>query len=171
MDGDNEFGSYEDLVDDFSSETLPIKQLVPGMDHPMFAHSSDAGLDLRSAEPTFKLLGGQQKSVSTGIAVDIQRYADSAGTGPLFGMVTIRSSVARSGISLANGVGIIDAGYQGMIVLLLNNNTLEPVTIEKNSRVAQMILVPCFIPTIKIVEEFECPTERGTGGFGSSGKF
>jgi dUTP pyrophosphatase len=128
---------------------------------PERAHPGDAGLDLRAAEAT--VLGpGQRTSVGTGIAIAVpDGHA---------GLVLPRSGLAaKHGIALVNAPGLIDSGYRGEVrVLLLNTDPGEPFEINIGDRIAQLVIVE--VPDISVVETRELgDTERGEGGFGSTG--
>jgi dUTP pyrophosphatase len=140
---------------------LPVRLLEPGAALPSRANEGDAGIDLAAAEPA--LLGpGERASIGTGIAVAIP-----AGHG---GLVLPRSGLAlRHGISMVNAPGLIDSGYRGEIrVLLLNTDREHAFEIEPGDRIAQLLVMPFAAAT-----PFEAATlsdsDRGTGGFGSSG--
>ena len=128
---------------------------------PTRAHSGDAGLDLYAVEGVV-LEPGARTSVGTGIAVEIP---DGQA-----GLVLPRSGLAaRHGIALVNAPGLIDAGYRGEIrVLLLNTDRSSAFRLEPGDRIAQLVLVR--VETPEVVEaEALASSERGHGGFGSSG--
>ncbi len=128
---------------------------------PSRANGGDAGLDLRAAEPA--LIGpAERASIGTGVAVEIP-------TGHA-GLVLPRSGLAlKHGISMVNAPGLVDCGYRGELrVLLLNTDREHPFEVEPGDRIAQLLLVPFATATpVQVAELSE--TERGTGGFGSSG--
>jgi dUTP pyrophosphatase len=141
---------------------LAVKRLDPQAILPRRAHAGDAGMDLYATEPV-TLAPGARASVGTGIAVAIPE-----GQG---GLVLPRSGLAaRSGIALVNAPGLIDAGYRGEIrVLLLNTDRETPCEIAIGDRIAQLVLVRLELPAT--VEVAELPvSDRGEGGFGSSGR-
>jgi dUTP pyrophosphatase len=140
---------------------LAVKRLHPHAVLPRRAYAGDAGLDLHATE-AITLQPGARASVGTGIAVAIPE-----GQG---GLVLPRSGLAaRSGIALVNAPGLIDAGYRGEIrVLLLNTDRETPCEIAVGDRVAQLVLVKLELPATIEVDELP-PSERGAGGFGSSG--
>jgi dUTP pyrophosphatase len=129
---------------------------------PTRAHAGDAGLDLYALEPGV-LEPGQRTSVATGIAVEIPPGHA--------GLVLPRSGLAaRHGISVVNAPGLIDSGYRGEVrVLLLNTDSRHRFEIAAGARIAQLVVVSVALP-----EVVEVPTlgdsERGDGGFGSSGR-
>jgi len=128
---------------------------------PARAHSGDAGLDLSACEE-ITIGVGERGAVGTGIAVEIpEGHA---------GLVVPRSGLAlRHGISMVNAPGVIDAGYRGEVrLLLLNTDSQSPFTVEPGMRVGQLLVVP--VADVDVVETDEVTaTERGVGGFGSSG--
>ena len=128
---------------------------------PTFAHAGDAGMDLRSIE-TVTLQPMERRLVATGLAVAIpDGYA---------GLVLPRSGLAlKKGLTIANTPGLIDAHYRGELkVIAINVDPKNPVTIEAGDRIAQLVIQR--IPEVQIVEVDELDdTDRGEGGFGSSG--
>ncbi|MBV8217558.1 MAG: dUTP diphosphatase [Solirubrobacterales bacterium] len=142
--------------------SLKVRRLEAGARLPSRAYPSDAGLDLYALEDAV-LEPGARASVGTGIAVEIP---DGQA-----GLVLPRSGLAaRHGIALVNAPGLIDAGYRGEIrVLLLNTDRDEPFTVRCGERIAQLVLVRIETPEVVEVHELAL-TERGAGGFGSSGR-
>jgi dUTP pyrophosphatase len=129
---------------------------------PTRANEGDAGLDLYAAEPA--ILGpGDRASVGTGIALEIPSGHA--------GLVLPRSGLAfRHGIALVNAPGLIDAGYRGEIrVLLLNTDASEPFEVGVGDRIAQLLLTP-FASVVPAEAVELASSERGGGGFGSSGR-
>ncbi|WP_307974023.1 dUTP diphosphatase [uncultured Parolsenella sp.] len=140
---------------------LPIKRLDPSVELPSYAYEGDAGLDLRSNEDV-TLAPLERRLVSTGLAVAIpDGYA---------GFVQPRSGLAlREGLSMANTPGLIDAHYRGELkVCAINLDAKKPVHIERGERIAQLVIQK--VPTVCLCEVSELDeTDRGSGGFGSSG--
>jgi dUTP diphosphatase len=140
---------------------LPVRRLDPAAVVPTRAHDGDAGLDLYACEPA-TVWAGQRASVRTGIAIEVPPGHA--------GLVLPRSGLAaRHGIALVNAPGLIDPGYRGEVkILLLNTDSEAHFEIAPGDRIAQLLLVP-----FASLEAFEVPelsaTERGEGGFGSSG--
>ena len=128
---------------------------------PSRAHSGDAGFDLSACEE-ITIGVGERAAVGTGIAVEIpDGHA---------GLVVPRSGLAlRHGISMVNSPGVIDAGYRGEVrLLLLNTDNESAFTVEPGMRVAQLLVVA--VADVELVETDEVTaTDRGAGGFGSSG--
>ncbi|HTT30405.1 MAG TPA: dUTP diphosphatase [Solirubrobacteraceae bacterium] len=141
--------------------SLKVRRLDAGARVPSRAYPGDAGLDLYALEEAVLEPGGRA-SVGTGIAVEIP---DGQA-----GLVLPRSGLAaRHGIALVNAPGLIDAGYRGEIrVLLLNTDRDEPFTVQRGERIAQLVLVRIETPEVVEVHELAL-SERGAGGFGSSG--
>lgn len=140
---------------------LPIQRLDPSVELPTYAYEGDAGLDLRSSEDVV-LAPGERRLVSTGLAVAIpEGYA---------GFVQPRSGLAlREGLSMANTPGLIDSHYRGELkVCAINLDPHEPIHIVKGERIAQLVIQR--VPQVRLREVSELDaTDRGTGGFGSSG--
>jgi dUTP pyrophosphatase len=142
---------------------LRVLRLDPRATLPTRAYGHDAGLDLYALEPVV-LDPGARASVRTGVAVEIPEGQA--------GLVLPRSGLAaRHGIALVNAPGLIDAGYRGELqVLLLNTDRGEPCSLSAGDRIAQLVLVAVETPAVLEVSELSA-SERGVGGFGSSGGF
>lgn len=141
---------------------LHIKRLDKDLPLPAYARVSDAGLDLLAAEPVTLVPGGRA-AVPTGIAVAIpDGYA---------GFVHARSGRAISeGLALVNAPGLIDAGYRGEIkVIVVNLDPAEPIKIERGDKIAQLVIQPVAKAELIEVDLLE-GSERGEGGFGSTGR-
>ena len=142
--------------------TLRVQRLAATAKLPSRATAGDAGLDLYASEPA-RLDPGARASVGTGIAVEIpDGHA---------GLVLPRSGwAAKHGISLVNAPGLIDAGYRGEVrVLLLNTDPIEAFEISEGDRIAQLLVVP-FSSLEPVEAESLAESERGEGGFGSTGR-
>ena len=139
---------------------IPVLRLDPELPMPTRAHVDDAGIDLH-ARTTTTLEPGEWAMIPTGVAVAIP-------TGHV-GLVAPRSGLAaRHGMSVVNGPGVVDAGYRGEVNAILINHGIDSVTLCRGDRVAQMVVVP--VSTLETVEVEQLPdTDRGQGGFGSSG--
>ncbi len=145
----------EDRVD------LPIKRLDPSVELPTYAYVGDAGLDLRANEDV-TLAPHERRLISTGLAVAIpEGFA---------GFVQPRSGLAlKQGLSMANTPGLVDSHYRGELkVCAVNLDDEHPISIERGERIAQLVIQR--VPTVRLVEVDELDeTDRGAGGFGSSG--
>ena len=141
--------------------TLKVTRLDDRARLPTRAYPGDAGLDLYALDEE-ELGPGERTSIRTGIAVEIP---DGQA-----GLVLPRSGLAaRHGIALVNAPGLIDAGYRGEVcVLLLNTDKSSTFEIAAGDRIAQLVLVRVE-PVITVEVEALSLSERGTGGFGSSG--
>jgi dUTP pyrophosphatase len=142
---------------------LAVQRLHPAAVLPTRAHASDAGFDLHAVEAA-TLGPGEREMVPTGIAIALpEGHA---------GLVLPRSGLAaRHGIALVNAPGLIDEGYRGELrVLLLNTDRTEPFAIAPGDRIAQLVLVRVSLVDAVEVRGLDA-TERGDGGFGSSGGF
>lgn len=125
---------------------------------PTRAHADDAGLDLYNLED-FKLEPGEGRAIKTGIALAIP--------GGYVGLVADRSSLGKRGLKTAGG--IIDAGYRGEIHIVLWNISKEIFELRQGERLAQLLLIPIATPAVEEVQSLD-ETQRGSKGFGSSGK-
>jgi dUTP pyrophosphatase len=143
------------------SDSLRVRRLNPRATIPTRAYEHDAGLDLYAVEELI-LAPGERGSVGTGISVEIP--VGQAG------LVLPRSGLAhRHGIQLVNAPGLIDSGYRGEVrVLLLNTDAHQAFEISAGDRIAQLVLVQVQTPAVVEAEELT-GSERGPGGFGSSG--
>lgn len=131
---------------------------------PQYATKGSAGLDLRACidEPLI-LSAGQTVLIPTGLAIHL---ADPN----LCAMLLPRSGLGhKHGIVLGNLVGLIDSDYQGELKVSLWNRSNETFTINPMDRIAQMVIVPIVQAAFEIVDEFHS-SERGSGGFGSTGQ-
>ena len=128
---------------------------------PTRAHPGDAGVDLYSAVD-LELPPGRRQLVGTGVAVAIPVG--------MVGLIHPRSGLAaRTGLSIVNTPGTIDAGYRGEIkVCLINHDPDTPITIARGDRIAQLVVQRVELPEFTEVAELD-DTSRGTGGRGSSG--
>ena len=147
--------------------TLEVKLLDPryGDTWPMPAYATDAsaGLDLRAAlDSPLTLQPGDASLIPSGLAIHL---ADPA----LCALVLPRSGLGhRHGIVLGNGTGLIDADYQGPLLISTWNRGREAFTIEPGDRIAQLVIVPIVRATLQVVDTFE-ESARGSGGFGHTG--
>ena len=141
-------------VSDKIGTTIPL---------PYYATAGAAALDLHACVDGDTVLNPHARvMIPTGIAAAIpEGYV---------GIMAVRSSMgAKHGISLANGIGVIDSDYRGQIHVTLLNTTDAPYTVQCGDRIAQLMIVPVLHPEIRVVDELPS-TERGEGGFGSTGR-
>ncbi|WP_396268772.1 dUTP diphosphatase [Ideonella sp.] len=145
--------------------TVDLRVLDARMDAhlPAYATPGSAGLDLRAClDAALVLEPGQTQLIPTGLAVHI---ADPG----LAAMILPRSGLGhKHGIVLGNLVGLIDSDYQGQLMVSCWNRGSTPFTIEPMERIAQMVIVPVVQVGFRRVEAFG-ESERGAGGFGSTG--
>lgn len=140
---------------------LPVKKLADNAIIPKAAYAGDAGIDLSSTEDLV-LKPFERRLVPTGLAIRLpEGYA---------GFVTPRSgSAIKQGLSIVNAPGLIDSGYRGELkVILINLDPQNDIVIKAGDRIAQLVVMK--VEQLQPVETSELDsTERGTGGFGSSG--
>jgi dUTP pyrophosphatase len=131
---------------------------------PAYATAGSAGLDLRACiAATMVVEPGRTELIPTGIAMHL---ADPG----LAAMVLPRSGLGhKHGIVLGNLVGLIDSDYQGQVFVSLWNRGSTPFTLEPMERIAQLVVVPVVQVAFDVVDSFE-QSERGAGGFGSTGR-
>ena len=150
-----------------AAHTLQVKVLDPrfGADWPLpaYATAASAGLDLRAAlEATLTLAPGDTALVPSGLAIHV---ADPG----LCAVILPRSGLGhRHGIVLGNGTGLIDADYQGPLMISLWNRGREAFSIEPGDRIAQLVLLPVVHAVLQVVDTF-ADSARGAGGFGHTG--
>lgn len=131
---------------------------------PTYATLGSAGLDLRACIATpLDLASGQTELVPTGLAIHLEDPGLAA-------MILPRSGLGhKHGIVLGNLVGLIDSDYQGPLMVSLWNRGHDGFRVEPGERIAQLVIVPVVQMALEVVDAFET-TERGAGGFGSSGR-
>ena len=146
------------------SETVKVKKLKENAVIPKRATDGSAGSDLYACidEPVV-IEPSQLVKIPTGIAIELQRK-------DLGVFLFARSGLGvKYGITLSNGVGVVDSDYRGEICVGLCNVSDKPYTIQPSERVAQMVIMPVVLADFIEADELG-DTQRGTGGFGSSGK-
>ncbi|MFA7269290.1 MAG: dUTP diphosphatase [Sterolibacterium sp.] len=151
-------------------QSIDIKILDPrlrdsaGEYAPHYATPGAAGLDLRACIATpLELRPGEAQLIPAGIAIHI---ADPG----LAALILPRSGLGhKHGIVLGNLVGLIDSDYQGQIFISTWNRSQEPFTLNPLDRLAQLVVVPVLQVAFNVVEDF-AESQRGAGGFGSTGK-
>ena len=132
---------------------------------PQYATPGSAGLDLRAClDAPLTLAPNAWQLVPTGIAIHLRDPGYAA-------MLLPRSGLGhKHGIVLGNLVGLIDSDYQGQLMVSCWNRSDVAFTIEPMERIAQMVIVPVVQARFNVVEDFGDVTERGAGGYGSTGK-
>jgi dUTP pyrophosphatase len=140
--------------------TLKFKRIHPDAVLPAYAHPSDAGMDVRSVEE-LAIAPGKRALVRTGLVMMLP---------PLYeAQVRPRSGLAlKHGITVLNTPGTIDSGYRGEVGVVLINLGQEEFKVAKGDKIAQLVIAPVTQP--EIAEAFDVDeTDRGEGGFGSTG--
>ena len=143
---------------------LKIRKLREGAKIPRRATEGAAGMDLCACiDESITLAPQQLVIVPTGIAIELPDNGCAA-------FLYARSGLGvKHGICLANGVGVIDSDYRGEVCAGLCNVSDKPYVIAPGERIAQMVIAPVFTPDVVEVSELS-DTQRGAGGFGSTGK-
>jgi dUTP pyrophosphatase len=144
------------IVNPLLGSTIPM---------PSYATDGAAAMDLRACVPApLSIAPGGRELIKTGLAINMMDP----------GLVAIVAS--RSGLSLkhhvhvAQGIGVIDADYHGEIGVILANDGVEAYVVNPGDRIAQLMFQPVVQVALSLVDEFSTTTERGTAGFGSTGK-
>lgn len=140
--------------------TLSFKRVHPDAVLPAYAHPSDAGMDICSID-TLVIPVGKRALVKTGLVINLP---------PLYeAQVRPRSGLAlKRGVTVLNTPGTIDSGYRGEIGVILINLGDEPFEVKTGDRIAQLVIAPVTQPAIIEATEID-ETDRGAGGFGSTG--
>ena len=142
---------------------LKIKKLRENARVPFRATEGSAGMDLYACiEEPVTVAPRDIRLIPTGIAIALESPDYVA-------YVYARSGLAiKHGVAPANCVGVIDSDYRGEVCVGLTNFSAEPFVIQPGERIAQMVISPVVLPDIEVVDELD-QTERGAGGFGSTG--
>ena len=130
-----------------------------GVKVPEYAHLTDAGADIFSCDD-YVIASNETKMIKTGIRIEIPKG--------YVGLLFSRSGLSTKGLALANGVGVIDSDYRGEVGCPLYNRTNDDFVIKKGERVAQLVIMPYCTAKFISVDSLT-KTERGVGGFGSTG--
>ena len=140
--------------------TVKVLRTDPEAQMPAYAHPGDAGMDVRSVEEV-TLAPGARALVRTGLVLELPPDAEA--------QVRPRSGLAlKYGVTVLNTPGTIDAGYRGEVGVILINLGTEPFVVEKGMKIAQLVVAPVAQAEIVEVSAVEA-TDRGAGGFGSTG--
>lgn len=143
--------------------TLKIKKLTDKAIVPTYGTQFSAGADLCNAEETPVVVEpGETRLVHTGLSFEIPEGC--------VGLIFARSGLAsKRGLAPANKVGVIDSDYRGEIMVSLHNHSGKPQEIADGERIAQLVIAPYITARFEQTETLD-ETERGSGGFGSTGR-
>jgi len=144
------------IVNDLLGSTLPL---------PSYATDGSAAMDLRACttEPVTLVAGGRTL-IKTGLAINMMDPG-------LVAIVASRSGLSlKHGVRVAQGIGVIDADYHGEIAVILANDSQDDYIIQPGERIAQLMFQPVVQVSLHLVDQFSTDTDRGEGGFGSTGK-
>lgn len=140
---------------------VSFKRLHPFATLPTYAHPGDAGMDLTAVEAVI-IPPHSRAIVPTGLAIELPSCTEA--------QVRPRSGLAaKQGITVLNSPGTIDQGYRGEIKVILYNTDAQPFEVTVGMRIAQLVIAPVMQANVGWIEDFGEDTQRGTGGFGSSG--
>ena len=145
---------------------LPIADVVVmssygDLPSPGYIHEQDAGFDLRTTDDV-TIAPGEVAFIRTGLRIRVPEYT--------FGAIHSRSGLAtKRKLRVANGTGVVDAGYTGEWIVALENFGPEPQTITRGERVAQAVITPVVQATMNFVDDLP-ESDRGAGGFASTGE-
>ena len=139
-------------------KTIRFKKLNENAVIPTKAHPTDAGFDLVATSRTYQ---GGCYVYNTGIAIQLPKNKAA--------LLFMRSSVSRTGLNLANAVGLVDSGYIGEIILKFRPVNDHPILYAPGDKVGQMVIIDVPEYEFEEVKELKA-TDRGSGGFGSTGK-
>lgn len=140
--------------------TVKFRKTDPEAVLPSYAHPGDAGMDVRAVE-ALEIAPGGRRLVRTGLVMMLPPGYEA--------QVRPRSGLAlKHGVTVLNTPGTIDEGYRGEVGVILANFGAEPYKVEKGAKIAQIVIAPCTRAEIAETAEVD-ETERGAGGFGSTG--
>ena len=145
-----------------TSFPVEIKKLREGATIPTYGSKNAAGADLYAClDEALTLMPGETFLVPTGLSMALpEGYA---------GLIYARSGLAsKKGLAPANKVGVVDSDYRGEVMVALHNHSNKAATMEPNERIAQLVITPYIAAAFSVVDELDT-TERGEGGFGSTG--
>lgn len=145
-------------------DSLKVKKLRDNAVVPKRATPGSAGMDLYACiDEAVTVKPHECVKIPTGIAIALP-------SAELGAFIFARSGLAvKHGVAPANCVGVVDSDYRGEVIVGLVNQFEEPYTVEPNERIAQLVIMPVSLPEIELCDELD-ETQRGEGGFGSSGK-
>lgn len=141
---------------------IRVKKLHPMAVLPTYGSLEAAGADLYAClDENVTIAPGASAWIPTGIAMEVPKGCA--------GLIYARSGLAcKRGLAPANKVGVVDSDYRGQVVVVLHNHGAEPQTLSHGERIAQMVITPVWTPPYEEVEDLT-DSDRGTGGFGSTG--
>ena len=144
-------------------DKIAVEKLYPNAQLPTYGSLEAAGADLYAClDAPVDIAPGESAWIPTGIALEVPKGCA--------GLIYARSSMGvKRGLAPANKVGVIDSDYRGEIRVVLLNHSKQTQTVEPGERVAQFVIAPVFTPGFEEVSDLS-DTQRGTGGFGSTGK-
>ena len=145
-------------------EFLPIKLLKENGNIPVRKTEGSVGYDLAAClEEDVAIMPGETKMIGSGFAMALEPgYA---------AFIYARSGLGiNQGIIPANCVGVVDSDYRGEVMVGLKNTSSEPFTVRNGDRIAQMVIGKCELPELVVRDQLD-ETQRGDGGFGSTGEF
>jgi dUTP pyrophosphatase len=144
-------------------EPIKVKKLRENAILPTYGSAEAAGADLYAClEADVTIAPGKTAFIPTGLAMELPRGCA--------GLIYARSGLAcKRGLAPANKVGVIDSDYRGEFIVALHNHGLEPQTVANGERIAQLIITPVLTPAYEETDHLST-TDRGVGGFGSTGK-
>lgn len=142
--------------------SMNIKKLDERAVVPAYASAMAAGADLYAClDAPVTIEPNETKLIHTGLAMAIPEG--------VAGLIYARSGLAsKRGLAPANKVGVVDSDYRGEVMVALHNHGTVPQTVEHGERIAQLVLAPVIVADFNVVDDLDS-TERGTGGFGSTG--
>ncbi|MEI6068278.1 MAG: dUTP diphosphatase [Methylococcaceae bacterium] len=146
-------------------ETRIVNPLLEKYGIPAYKTKGSAGIDLVACiDQPVTIVGGENKLLGTGLAVNIQDPG-------LVAVVASRSGLClNSQIRVGQGLGIIDSDYLGEIGVILHNDGVNDYTVQPGERIAQLLFMPVVQVAFKVVTDFTSETDRGEGGFGHTGR-
>jgi dUTP pyrophosphatase len=144
-------------------EPIKVKKLRENAILPTYGSAEAAGADLYACLEADVTIGpGKTAFIPTGLAMELPKGCA--------GLLYARSGLAcKRGLAPANKVGVIDSDYRGEFIVALHNHGLEPQTVANGERIAQLIITPVLTPAYEETADLST-TDRGVGGFGSTGK-
>ncbi len=149
--------------DDIKVALMPLDHAV-GLKLPTYATTQSAGMDLTAAlEEAIEIGAGERALIPTGLSIALPTGFEA--------QIRPRSGLAINyGVTVLNSPGTIDADYRGEIKVILINHGHEPFTVQRGMRIAQMVVERYTHVNWEVVSQLDDDTERGEGGFGSTGK-